>query len=101
MLKNASTKSFPMKKPNMILMHTLSENLVEFDKQKNECLEKYETNNLNARIFAEGVVEFELVSGFIFKEKKLVRIELINDDIAHELIGYLNTMQEIKSSVNP
>lgn len=45
-----------MKKPNRILMHTLSENLVEFDKEKKECHEKYEIKSLDARIVAEAAV---------------------------------------------
>lgn len=94
LLKRAYTKSFPMSKPNVILVHTISQNLVEFDSQKNVCQEKYEIKNLNARIFAEGGVELDIVNpGFIFKEKRTVKVQLKDNDYAQELISYLNEMQ--------
>ena len=38
------------------------------------------------------------MSGFIFKDRKTVKIQLKDNDYAQELIGYLNEMQDIKGS---
>lgn len=69
---------------------------MEYNKIKNESLEIYPISKLNAKIFAEGAVEFEVVSGLIFKESKTVRLQFQDGDRAQELISYLNEMQEIK-----
>ena len=91
LLKRAYTKTFPMSKPNFTLVHTISQNLVEFDSQKNVCREKYEIKNLSARIFAEGGVELDIVNpGLIFSDKKTVKVQLKDNDYAQELISYLN-----------
>ena len=63
---------------------------MEFNKATSECCEHYEIKNLNARIFEDGGIEFDIISGYIFKEKKTVRINLKDNDYAQELISYLN-----------
>ena len=91
LLKIAYTKTFPTSKSEIVWVHTISQNLVEFDKKKKESLQKIEVKNLNARIFAEGGVECDIITGgFFFKDKKTVKIQLKDNDYAQELISYLN-----------
>ena len=51
--------------------------------------------NINARIISEGTVEFdELLKGIIFDDNRTVRVKLIDNDRAEELICYLNEKEE-------
>jgi hypothetical protein len=50
LLKGAIKKSFPLNKPNHELIHTISENLIEYDRELNECHERIVIKNVNANI---------------------------------------------------
>ena len=47
--------------------------------------------NTSARMLTDGLVEFdEVVKGIVFDDNRTVRVKMIDEDRAEELICYLN-----------
>lgn len=67
LLKGAATKNFLLAKKGCVLVHTISDNLVEFDRELSECKQILAIKSVNAKIFGEGAIEFSWESGLIFK----------------------------------
>ena len=76
-------KSFNLKKKDEELINTISGNLVIFNRQKVEYLDKFCVKNIQAQIIAEGLVQVdELIPGIIFNSQRTVRIEFRDEDRA-------------------
>lgn len=54
--KGAINKIFPLQREHEELIHTISGNLVYFDREKDLCHDKYAIKNVNAKIIAPGEV---------------------------------------------
>jgi hypothetical protein len=54
--KGTINKSFPLSAPNEELIHTISGNLVQFNREMDHVLNIFVVNNINAKIINEGVV---------------------------------------------
>jgi len=81
--KGATCKIFPMAVEHEELIHTISGNLVHFNVDNDQCINTFNIKNINARILAEGMVEFdELLKGLIFDDSRTVRIKLKDSDRA-------------------
>lgn len=73
------------------LIHTISGNLVYFNRQRDELRDKFVVKNLNVKMMGQGVVEFdEIIKGIIFDDNRTLRLKLKDADRAEELICYLN-----------
>ena len=95
LFKGAINKCFPLHQKNEELVHTISGNLVHFNRETEECKDKFQIRNLNTRLIAEAGVEFdEVVKGIIFSDNRTVRLKMQSHDRAEELICYLNERDE-------
>jgi hypothetical protein len=56
MLKGATNKVFPTEKAGEELIHSISGNLVLFNRENDHCKDKYAIRNLNAKIIGSGFV---------------------------------------------
>jgi hypothetical protein len=93
--KGAICKVFTMSVGHEELIHTISGNLVHFNRDNDQALNTFVIKNTNARILGEGTVEFdELLKGIIFDDSRTVRLKLKDNDRAEELICYLNEKEE-------
>ena len=89
--KGPTVKTFPLANPNESLVHTTSGNLVLFAPERDECRDKFVLKNLSTRLVGKGGVDFEeVLPGVIFDDKRTVRLPLVDDDRAEELVCYLN-----------
>lgn len=76
-------------------MHTVSGNLVHFDRVRDEFRDKFVIKNLNVKMVGQGIVEFdEVIRGIIFDDNRTLRFKLRDADRAEELICYLNEKEE-------
>lgn len=57
--KGAICKVFPMNLPHEELIHTVSGNLVHFNRETDQCLNVFVIKNINARIIGQCTVEFD------------------------------------------
>ena len=95
MLKGATNKSFPLRAQGDELIHSISGNLVVFHRPLDLCRDYFRISSLNAKVVANGTVEFdELQKGILFDDSRTVRLQLMDDDRAEELICYLNEKEE-------
>lgn len=95
MYKGAICKVFPLTVNHEELIHTVSGNLVHFNRQTDQVLNVFIIKNVNARIIADGTVEFdELLKGIIFDDSRTIRIKMKDRDRAEELICYLNEKED-------
>jgi hypothetical protein len=58
-LKGATNKTFPMQPEGEELVHTISGNMVLFQRETDQCKDQYVIKNLNAKIIGAGFVEFD------------------------------------------
>lgn len=59
LLKGMFNKSFNLKKKDEELINTISGNLVIFNRQKVEYVDKFCVKNIQAQIIAEGLVQVD------------------------------------------
>jgi hypothetical protein len=57
--KGATNKIFPMEYQGDELIHTISGNLVHFNRERDEFRDKFVIRNINAKIVGQGIVEFD------------------------------------------
>jgi hypothetical protein len=59
MLKGATNKVFPMQNEGEELVHSISGNMVLFNRPQDHCKDQFVIKNLNAKIIGSGFVEFD------------------------------------------
>jgi hypothetical protein len=77
------------------LVHTVSGNLVFFNRERDELRDKFVIKNINVKMMGQGVVEVdEVIRGILFDDNRTLRLKLKDADRAEELICYLNEKEE-------
>ena len=73
------------------MIHTISGRMVYFNRNTDQCLNTFVMRNTSARMLEGGLVEFdEVVKGIVFDDSRTVRVKMVDEDRAEELICYLN-----------